>query len=48
VVPYELKSVRSGWPAHLKQGTLVRFSVGLEAVADLQADLAQALQSALA
>jgi cystathionine beta-lyase len=47
VVPYELKSVRSGWPAHLKQGTLVRFSVGLEAVADLQADLARALQAVL-
>ena len=48
VVPYELTSVRSGWPAHLRQGTLVRFSVGLESVADLQADLAQALQSVLA
>ncbi len=47
VVPYELKSMRNGWPAHLKQGTLVRFSVGLEAVADLQADLEQALQSLL-
>lgn len=47
VVPYELATMRSGWPAHLKQGTLVRFSVGLEAAADLQADLAQALQVAL-
>ena len=45
VVPYELASMRTIWPAHLKQGTLVRFSVGLEAVADLQADLAQALKS---
>jgi len=44
VVPYDLASMRSGWPEHLKAGTLVRFSVGLEAVADLQADLAQALQ----
>nr|MDP2190203.1 PLP-dependent transferase [Rhodoferax sp.] len=43
VVPYDLASIRSPWPAHLKPGTLVRFSVGLEAVADLQADLAQAL-----
>ena len=43
VVPYDLAAMRSGWPAHLKPGTLVRFSVGLEAVADLQADLAQAL-----
>jgi cystathionine beta-lyase len=47
VVPYELASMRSSWPAHLKRGILVRFSVGLEAAADLQADLAQALQAAL-
>ncbi len=47
VVPYELTSMRSGWPAHLKQGTLVRFSVGLEALADLQFDLSQALQTSL-
>lgn len=47
VVPYELASMRSVWPAHLKQGTLVRFSVGLEAAADLQADLNQALQTLL-
>ena len=47
VVPYDLASMRSKWPAHLQQGTLVRFSIGLEAVADLQADLHQALQSAL-
>jgi len=44
VVPYELASMRTIWPSHLQQGTLVRFSVGLEAVADLQADIAQALQ----
>lgn len=47
VVPYELASMRSSWPVHLKQGTLVRFSVGLEAAADLQADLNQALQAIL-
>ena len=47
VVPYELASMRNGWPAHLKQGTLVRFSVGLEAVADLRTDLSQALQISL-
>lgn len=47
VVPYELASMRSSWPAHLKPGTLVRFSAGLEAAADLQADLDQALQAAL-
>ncbi|MDP3700114.1 MAG: PLP-dependent transferase [Hylemonella sp.] len=44
VVPYELAGMRQGWPAHLARGTLVRFSTGLEAVEDLQADLAQALQ----
>ena len=47
VVPYDLRAMRTVWPAHLKQGRLVRFSVGLEAVADLQADLAQALEAAL-
>jgi cystathionine beta-lyase len=46
VVPYELSSMRTTWPAYLKQGTLVRFSIGLEAAADLQADLLQALQIA--
>ena len=48
VMPYELASMRSTWPVYLRQGTLVRFSVGLEAVADLQADLQQALQASLA
>lgn len=52
VVPYRVRSMRhlpgtaDAWPAHLShlsRGTLVRFSVGLEAVADLQADLEQAL-----
>lgn len=45
VVPYELEAMRSGWPSHLLPGTLVRFSVGLEDVADLQADIAQALNT---
>jgi cystathionine beta-lyase len=44
VVPYDIGLMRdasvSRWP---HRGTLVRFSVGLEAVEDLQADLAQAL-----
>lgn len=42
VVPYDIPSMRSAgsWP---HQGVLVRFSVGLEAPEDLQADLAQAL-----
>jgi cystathionine beta-lyase len=43
VMPYDLASMRATWPAHLAQGTLVRFSIGLEAVEDLQADIAQAL-----
>ena len=47
VVPYDLASMRSVWPSQLKQGTLVRFAVGLEAAADLQSDLAQALDLAL-
>ncbi len=46
-VPYDLAAKRAAWPAHLARGTLVRFSIGLEAVADLQADLAQALARAL-
>ena len=45
VVPYELQHMRSHWPQQLRAGTLVRFSVGLEQVEDLQADLAQALAS---
>jgi len=48
VVPYDLASMRPRWPAHLARGTLVRFSVGLEAAADLQADLAQAVARTLA
>mgnify|MGYP000300028442 CR=1 FL=1 len=44
VVPYALEEMRSGWPAHLEKGTLVRFSVGLEDVKDLQDDIAQALR----
>ena len=48
VVSYDLASMRSVWPAHLARGTVVRFSVGLENVLDLQADLAQALVAASA
>jgi cystathionine beta-lyase len=44
VVPYDLTQMRAQWPAHLARGTLVRFSAGLEAVADLQDDLAQSLE----
>jgi cystathionine beta-lyase len=37
--------MRAQWPAEIAQGTVVRFAVGLEAVSDLQADIAQALQA---
>ncbi len=47
VVPYTLAEMRSRRSDHLREGTVVRFSVGLEDVADLQADLEQALQAAL-
>ena len=41
--PYDVPSMRTtAWPY---KGGLVRFSVGLEAVSDLQADLAQALST---
>jgi cystathionine beta-lyase len=39
VVPYDVPSMRKAWP---HKGTLVRFSVGLEDVDDLRADLEQA------
>ena len=42
-VPYDMPSIRpKGWP---HAGGLVRFSVGLEAVEDLQADISQALKT---
>jgi len=44
VVPYDVPSMRSAALGTWKhQGVLVRFSVGLEAVEDLQADLEQAM-----
>lgn len=48
VVPYDLKAMRGESVAnreHLR-GQLVRFSIGLEEVADLQTDLEQALNAA--
>ena len=42
VVPYDLRAMRGTPPF---DGGLVRFSIGLELAADLQADLAQALQA---
>jgi cystathionine beta-lyase len=46
VVPYQLSSMRTRATEHLKPGTLVRFSIGLEAVEDLQQDLMQAMARA--
>jgi len=48
VVPYDLHGMRRLPTPHLRPGTLVRFSVGLEAVADLRADLEQSLRAAFA
>jgi cystathionine beta-lyase len=42
VVPYDLPALRDPAPY---AGTLVRFSIGLEAEADLRADLSQALEA---
>nr|WP_034711698.1 PLP-dependent transferase [Acidovorax sp. JHL-9] len=46
VVPYQLASMRRRPVPHLLPGTLVRFSVGLEDVADLRQDLQQAMARA--
>ena len=46
VVPYQLSGMRSRPTPHLRPGTLVRFSIGLESEQDLRADLQQALESA--
>ena len=46
VVPYDIASMRDATVTHWPyRGTLVRFSIGLEDVRDLQADMAQALQA---
>ena len=42
VMPYHLPAIRRQPTPHLVQGCLVRFSIGLEDIADLQADLQQA------
>lgn len=47
VVPYDLPSMRKRPLQHLQAGTLVRFSVGLESVQDLQADLQRSLDAHL-
>jgi cysteine-S-conjugate beta-lyase len=49
VVPYDLRLIRSDGDRNLPhlRGHLVRFSMGFEAVADLQADIAQAMANTL-
>lgn len=44
VVPYDVAAMRQAWPDRIAEGTVVRFAIGLEALDDLQADIAQALQ----
>lgn len=47
VMPYKVRQMRTlPLPEYLQHGHLVRFSIGLEAVEDLTADLAQAMQVA--
>jgi cysteine-S-conjugate beta-lyase len=47
VVPYKVRQMRTlPLPEYLQHGHLVRFSIGLEAVEDLTADLARAMQVA--
>ncbi|MBR6976386.1 MAG: PLP-dependent transferase, partial [Ottowia sp.] len=48
VMPYEARALRGeNWPPHLRRGHVVRFAVGLEDAADLQADLQQAMARTL-
>ncbi len=47
VVPYELTTMRSQRSVYMAQGTVVRFSIGLESVTDLQADIDQAIKKTL-
>jgi cystathionine beta-lyase len=47
VVPYDIASMRQSCPAHLKPGTLVRFSTGLESAKDLISDLGQSMRAHL-
>mgnify|MGYP002144006221 FL=1 len=43
VMAYNAAAMRNPWPAHLRQGKLVRICTGLEDARDLIADLEQAL-----
>ncbi|MBY0454699.1 MAG: aminotransferase class I/II-fold pyridoxal phosphate-dependent enzyme [Burkholderiaceae bacterium] len=46
VMPYQIASMRTRPANHLAPGILVRFSIGLEAVQDLQHDLQQSMHRA--
>jgi len=46
VVPYELHNLRATWPDGIRQGHVLRFSIGFEATQDLQLDLQQAFAMA--
>ena len=43
VVPYEMSAMHETQPASIRPGAVVRFSIGLEHVEDLRADMAQAM-----
>jgi cystathionine beta-lyase len=47
VVPYQKQNIRTLPAPHLKLGSVVRFCIGFEDVADLQADIKQAIHAAL-
>ena len=47
VVPYQKQNIRTLPAPHLKPGTVVRFCIGFEDVADLQEDIKQAIHVAL-
>jgi len=46
VVPYELHNLRATWPDGIRQGHVLRFSIGFETTQDLQLDLQQAFAMA--
>lgn len=47
VVPYQKQNIRTLPSPHLQPGTVVRFCIGFEDVADLQEDIKQAIHAAL-
>jgi cystathionine beta-lyase len=47
VVPYQKQNIRTLPAPHLTSGTVIRFCIGFEDVADLQEDIKQAIHVAL-